>query len=520
MNRQTNTNAYSQKIILANIITMQENTPIAEAVLVNGQTIFAVGTLTELQTIAPKAEILNHKTRWLTPGLTDAHIHLVALGFALQQIQLETTNSETEAALKIAAQAKELPQGTWIVGGGFDQNRWGDTYPSKESLDALIPHHPVVMSSRSGHSIWVNSLALKLANISTSSQDPTGGAILRNENGEPSGTLLEEPAIALIENIVPAPSFEMVLNAARIASLHMRKLGFTAVHTMALEPRSYLEAMQTLANNNEMPLRIYACVPHAQLEQIEALGLHGHNGGRVSISGIKFFTDGAIGAHTAWMFEPYNNSEQTGIMIDSPETILQRGTRALELGFDVVAHAIGDQANHEVLNVFEKLAPIAKTKGLRLRLEHAQHLQPNDIGRIAKLGVVASMQSVHIPGDANTIEKLLGKTRAETSFALRSILHAGAVLALGSDAPVATPDPVKGLEAAVLRQDDFGKPWQSDEAISASEALEAYTLGAAKAAGWQHWYGKIAPGYVADFTLWETNPLDGNFKPLKALSFD
>jgi predicted amidohydrolase YtcJ len=242
-------------------------------------------------------------------------------------------------------------------------------------------------------------------------------------------------------------------------------------------------------------------------------------GNRVRLGGMKFFADGALGSRTALMLEPYRGFPgETGVAVDPPELVLERGQEALALGFSPVVHAIGDRANREVLSVLEALGPLAAERGMRLRLEHAQHLHPDDVARFGRQGVVASVQPVHIEGDASAAERLLGPERAAWSYAFRSLVEGGTTLALGSDAPVATPDPVAGFAAAVERRAEDGTPWHPEQALRPLEALAGYTRGAAAAAGWEGWYGRIAPGCAAEFTLWDGDPAAGLARPLAALA--
>lgn len=512
-------------IVLAEIITLDPDQARAEAVLCVDNLVRALGRAEELRALEPKAEVVDRRGCVLTPGLTDAHIHLVGYGFSLSNVQLEGTRSVAEAVGRVRDRITRTPSGTWILGAGFDRSLWGlEGYPKAAWLDEIAPDHPVVMRSRDGHSLWVNTKVLAIAGIHAGTPDPDGGLIVRDERGNPSGTVLEN-AMNLVRRAMPSPPFESVVDAARAGAQDLASRGFTAVHTMALEPPEYLRAVMELEARGELPLRVWACVPHAQLESIAAIGLRGDTGLRaardgasVRISGIKFFTDGALGSRTAWMLEAYNGfPNDTGVMVDSPQTILERGRWALELGFSPVVHAIGDRANREVLNVFEELKPLADARGIRLRLEHAQHLNPNDIPRFGQLGIVASVQPIHVPGDVLNIEGLLGAERAASTYAFRSLLETGASLALGSDAAVATPDPIQGIRAAVERLDLNGQPWHLEQALTRQETLEGYTKGAALAAGWEGWYGRIAPGFAADFTVWDGDPTLETANSIEAL---
>jgi predicted amidohydrolase YtcJ len=505
-------------IVVSEIITLEPGQARAEAVLSVDNVIRAVGTLEELQALEPRARIVDRRGRTLTPGLTDAHIHLVGYGFSLSNVQLEGTRSVAEAVQRVRDRVGRTPSGAWVLGSGFDRSLWGlEGYPLAAWLDEIAPDHPVVMRSRDGHSMWVNTKVLETAGIHAGTPDPDGGVIVRDEGGNPTGTLLEN-AMNLVRRAMPSPPFEMVVDAARAGTHDLVSRGFTAVHTMALEPPEYLRAVLELEARGELPLRVWACVPHAQLENIAATGLRGNLGERVKIAGIKFFADGALGSRTAWMLEDYiGHPGDRGVMVDSPQTILERGRWALELGFCPVVHAIGDRANHEVLNVLEQLKPLADARGIRLRLEHAQHLHPDDIARFGKLGIVASVQPIHAPGDVVNVERLLGPERAANTYAFRALLETGATLALGSDAAVATPEPILGFQAAVERQDLNGTPWRTEQALTRLETLAGYTTGAAMAAGWEGWYGRIAPGCAADFTVWDGDPTLETARPVEAL---
>jgi predicted amidohydrolase YtcJ len=502
-------------IVLADAITLSSTQPQAQAVLCVNGWVQAVGSRDEMLAISPRAEVLDFRGHFLTPGLTDAHIHLVSYGFALEHLDVSESKTWREATRLIGDRAATLEPGAWLIGAGFSRSTWNlEGYPLAAWLDQVAPNNPVLISSRDYHTVWVNSLALELAGIHAATPDPDGGVIVRDERGEPSGTLLET-AMALVRRAIPAATMTGSIRAAQAAASDMEARGFTAVHTMAYEPPESLRATLELEARNELRLRIWASLPHADLEHLQAVGLHGGTGNRVRLSGIKFFADGALGARTAQMLEDYLGfPDERGVGVDSGETILERGRLALELGFAPIAHAIGDAANRTVLDAFEKLAPLAKSRGVRLRLEHAQHLHPEDIARYGRLGVVPGMQAVHIPGDTRNIDTLLGAARANHSYAFRSLIKSGATIALGSDAPIATPDIDLGFSAAVDRLDSAGHPWHPEQALSRLETLKGYTCNAAFAAGWEGWYGRIAPGYAAEFTVWDGNP---TLEPAKAL---
>jgi predicted amidohydrolase YtcJ len=506
------------QIILADAITLSSPQPQAQAVLCDNGWVLALGSREAMLAIAPRAEILDFRGHFLTPGLTDAHIHLVNYGFSLERLDVSETRSWQEATRLIQDRAAQLEPGVWLQGGGFLRSNWGlEGHPFAEWLDQVAPNNPVLISSRDGHAIWVNSLALELAGIHAGTPDPDGGVIIRDDHGTPTGTLLET-ATSLVRLAMPVPEFNDFLRAAKAASSSMESLGFTGVHTMAAESPECMRAILELEARNEMPLRVWASLPHVDLEHVQEIGLRGGTGNRVRLSGIKFFADGALGSRTANMLEDYEGFPgERGVQVDSGETIMERGRIALELGFSPVAHAIGDGANRTVLDAFEQLVPLANARGLRLRLEHAQHLHPDDIARFGRLGVVAGMQAIHLPEDTRNIDTTLGSNRASSSFAFRSLIETGAMVALGSDAPIATPDPNLGFAAAIDRQDQNGKPWHPEQALSRLETLQGYTRNAAFAAGWENWYGQIATGFAAEFTLWDGNPTLKAAKPLRTI---
>ena len=482
-------------LILAQVTTLDPACPEAQAVLVGGGRVLAVGNRADLSALAPRAEVLDHRDLLLTPGLCDAHTHLVMYGASLSQLDVQGVRSVDEVRSRLRERVARTPAGEWIVGGGFLLSEMGlSGYPTAADLDAVSPEHPVLLHSRDHHMLWVNSRALALAGIHDQTPDPEGGHIVR-----PLGCL-QETAQALVADLVPAPGEAEWLAHARAGAQDLAARGFVATHTMAFEPAAAPRALQTLAAWGELPLRVWACLPHDRLAQAHDLGLARGAGGLFQWGGVKFFADGALGSRTAWLHAPgFADGSGTGIALDPPELMLERGREALRLGLTPVTHAIGDRANTEVLNVYEQLRPEADARGIRLRVEHAQHLRPQDLPRFR--GLVASVQPIHLQGDAAMIRGLLPQGEV-TSFAFRSLKEAGATLAFGSDAPVAPPSVQATFAAAVTRQGDDGLPLAPHEALTPGEVLWAYTRGPALAAGWDD-EGWIRPGARAAFTLWD-----------------
>ncbi|MBB6098699.1 hypothetical protein HNR42_002134 [Deinobacterium chartae] len=488
-------------ILLADILTQDPSRPRAEGVLIAAGRVIALGSREELLAIAPRAEVSDLRGSLLTPGLTDAHLHLVGYGFALGRAHLEGSRSVAELGARLRAFAAEQPEG-WLLGNGYLLSELGlSDYPTAAELDAIVSDRPVLLWSRDLHSAWANSRALELAGLSAATPDPEGGRIVRDASGNPSGVLLEL-ATRLVARAIPEPTEQDILEAARRAVAQMRAYGYTAVHTMASEPPRFLRALHALEAAGELPLRVWACLPHTSLEAARTAGLQAGTGDRVRVGGIKFFADGALGSRTAWLHAPgFADGSGTGIPLDPPELIEARGREALELGLIPTVHAIGDRANTEVLDVFERLKPLADARGVRLRLEHAQHLREADLPRFAQLGVTVSPQPVHLIQDAASVRTLLPHLEAGT-YAFRRLLDSGALLAFGSDAPVADPDPLLSFRSAVERLDDEGQVFGPSERITLEETLFAHTRGPALAVGWQD-YGVVRPGARADFTRWD-----------------
>ena len=484
------------QLILADILTQDPARPKAEAVLCSSGRILGVGNRADMESLARAFEVttLDYRGYTLTPALIDAHIHLVSYGFSLARLRLEDCKNVFELQLALRERITCVPN-EWIVGEGWSLSSLGlSDYPHKSWLNEICLEQPVVLHSRDLHSVWVNSKAIQLAGIGPNTPDPEGGKICRDSSGKPTGTFLEA-AQDLILRAMPKPTERDYLEAGRRAALRMREYGYGAVHTLAFEPPEALSALTMLEGRGELGLKVWAALPYQQLEAARSLGLRGGFGGNVTLGGIKFFADGTLGSRTAWMRQAYPGGSN-GLALDKPSLILEKGRQALELGFAPCVHAIGDRACGEVLEVFAQLAGLAREKGIKLRLEHGQHLHPEDVARAAQMGVVVSMQPLHLPGDIEAIEKLMPQI-APNSYAVRSLLDAGALVCFGSDAPVAAPDPQASFQAATARGN-----FQMQEAITPLEWLHAHTRAAAMAVGWRD-YGWVREDAVADFTLWD-----------------
>ncbi len=496
------------------ILTMNPQQPEAEAVLVRGEKLAFVGALRDARAqAAPNVTEIALGKRTLLPGFHDAHLHLTQHGVELTGVNLHDTHSLEDALDAVADAARATPPGEWLRGAGFLLSRYRTNTLSKDDLDRVAPKHPVFLKSKDHHSVWVNSLALAKANVHANTPEPAHGVIVKDAQGEPSGLLLER-ADALITAVMPELSDAELSDAAQAAARDLARLGITSVHHMAADPSpSYFRALANAASRQDFPLRVWACIAQENLEHARALGLASDQGGdRFCVGGAKFFADGALGSLTAWMLEPYHNNTTRGMPVHGPEVLRERIPLAIEAGFTPVVHAIGDAANRAVLDALEATYDQWHTASLRPRIEHAQHLHPDDVVRFAELGVIASIQPCHLVFDAASIAALL-PDRLHHASPNRTLLEHGTVLAFGSDTPVATPDIVNvGLPAACTRYARDGAAGLvigENQTLDVTDALYAYTAGAAYAAGWEHHVGSLETGKAADMVLLSHDPRNG-----------
>ena len=484
--------------------------PVAEAVAWRAGRVSYVGDRAGARAhVGPTTRVLEAPGACALPGFHDAHVHLTQHGLELAQVRLDDAGSLDEGLQRVAEAAGARPPGSWILGAGFALQRWGVAALRREDLDRAAPHHPVLMRSQDHHSAWVNTAALAFAGVDAATPDPEHGTVVRDADGAPSGLLLER-ALHLVWDRLPRPGAEALAAALDAAAADLAARGITTVHHMAYEPASYWRALAgkaSRADGGAYPLRVWAAIPHADLERAAAIGLAGGQGGDFFVvGGAKFFADGALGSRTAWTLEPYPDGG-TGVAVDGPDVLRERFALAADAGFAPVTHAIGDAANRAVLDALEATAPRWRAAGLRPRIEHVQHLHRDDVARLARLGVVASMQPIHLTFDAPSVRALFGD-RIDRAYRTRDLLDAGTVLAFGSDTPVASPDPLAGLRAAVRREGVDGVPLGPDQALTTQEALHAYTAGAAFAIGREARSGVLRVGADADVVLLDHDPVD------------
>jgi predicted amidohydrolase YtcJ len=452
--------------------------------------------------------------RRVVPGLTDSHIHFKWFAESLRAVDAETGTLE-EAVARVRARAEKAEAGRWITGTGWNHNVWGTgSLPDFRPLDRAAPRNPVALHAKSGHAVWVNSLALQRAGIRLDTPDPEGGKIVHGKDGLPSGILLEN-AMRLVHAVIPKPSGAELAAMMQDAQAAAHRMGLTGIHDF--DSSLAFEAFQELEARGGLQLRVVKGIPHENLSAAISLGLRsGFGGGLLTLGALKMFADGALGPQTASMLAPYEGTWSTGIPTLSEEQIHEDVARANAAGIACAVHAIGDAACHVVLNACQKVreeADRAVTGGdrgaagaarLRNRIEHIQLLHPGDIGRLARWGIVASMQPLHATSDMLIAERHWG-ARCAGAYAWKSLLGAGTALAFGSDCPVEVADPLVGIHAAVTRRRADGSPgpegWRPEQRLTVEQALHAYTRGAAFAAGREGELGSIAPGKLADFTV-------------------
>jgi predicted amidohydrolase YtcJ len=466
---------------------------------------FEDGRIVEVPAAGPRqgAEVLDLGGRTVLPGFTDSHIHFAGFSLSLDRIDLGGVRHLEEALRRVGERAGR--PGEWILGRGFVIGGFeGIRFPTRDDLDRAAPDNPVAISSFDGHALWVNSRALEAAGIGPDTPDPPGGEIERDAGGVPTGILKENAADALSERI-PKPDAEALSRIMEKGQARLHALGLTAIHN--IEKDLAFRALQDLKARGKLRLRVCHFLQAAELDAARDEGRKGgHGDAWLRLLGVKAYADGALNVQTAWMLEPYGPERTRGIRVNPPETLAGIRDRGLELGMPLIVHAIGDAAVRMTVDVLAE-APAAGAAASH-RIEHAQHVDPRDIPRMAAGGLSASVQPVHLCYDLDPIERHLGD-RGRWAYPLASLRKAGVPLLFGSDAPIAPPNPFWGLHAAVNRQRLDGTPgegWVPSERMELGDALSSAIHSPAVYAGEGDRRGAIAAGRVADFVVVDRAP--------------
>lgn len=505
----------SADLILVNgrIWTVNPAQPEVEAVACLGGRIVALGRSDDIRKLAgPGTRIVDLGGRRVVPGFNDAHVHFHDGGRGLSSVQLRDARTPEEFRRRIAEFASRIPKGRWITEGNWDHENWSPPrLPTRELIDAVTPDNPVFINRLDGHMALANSLALKLAGVTRETPDPPGGTIVRDERGEPTG-VLKDAAMNAVYRVIPPPAEDEIAEALRAAMKYAAENGVTSVQDMSASPE-ILRVYQRLLASGELTVRVSGHQPLRDWERLSRAGIRaGFGGEKLKIGALKGFADGSLGSTTALFFAPYLDEPNTS-GLPSDEMIPESGMLANIVGADraglqVAIHAIGDKANKQVLDLFAEAArPNDRQNGARdrrFRIEHAQHLRAEEIRRFGAERVIASVQPYHAIDDGRWAENRIGPERAKGTYAFRSLLDAGAVLAFGSDWFVAPMEPLMGIYGAVTRRTLDGKRpggWVPEQKITVAEAIRAYTWGSAFASFDERIKGTIEVGKLADMAV-------------------
>jgi predicted amidohydrolase YtcJ len=473
--------------------------PDAEALWWQAGRIRLVGSAIEVERAAPRwVPRYDLPGTLVTPGLVDGHTHLAMWALNRGRVELAGLPTSEEVLARVAA---ARPRHGWVIGQGWDSNRWS-TPPHRRALD-VVQQAPVYLDSLDVHAAWLNSAALAVAGITRDIADPFGGRIVRDDDGEPTGLLLER-AVELVQPHLPRADERAVDAALLEAQAEAHRLGITGIHDV--EGMETLAAFQRLAAAGQLLMRVLFHPPVAALPQLMSDGLRSGqaSSGWVTIGGVKMFLDGSLGSRTAWMLQPYEGTQDRGMPITNEEDARMAMSVAAQAGLATTVHAIGDAAVRRALDLTGDLPRLS----IPHRIEHFQCIHPSDLKRAALQGIVVSMQPAHLLTDIPLVERHWGE-RGRGAYAFRSLLQSGARLVFGSDVPVASLDPREGIYAALERKGCDGVPangWRPEERLELADAIRAYTVTPAQAAGAGQRQGRLAPGYDADLVAWAVDP--------------
>jgi hypothetical protein len=503
------------------IVTMDKDRPQAEALAARGGRIVALGTSKEIKNyIGDKTEVIDLQGKLAVPGLIDSHLHFMGIGEAKQSLDLTKARSWEEIVSLVGKAAKKAQPGQWIIGHGWHQDKWDKApepniagLPFHEGLSRVSPDNPVILEHASGHSTLANAKAMELARISAQTRNIPGGEIIKDAKGEPIGAFLETAQVLLSQAHAAALSRRTAEQVeadnrltAKLASEECLSKGLTSVHDAGASAAT-VGLYKRLADEGRLGVRLHVMLNEQNVrlrERIKDYFLVGYGDHHLTVRSIKRLIDGALGSHGAWLLEPYSDlPSSTGLNTHPPADLRETARIAVENGFQLCTHAIGDRANRETLDIYEEaFKSHPDKKDLRWRIEHAQHLTAADIPRFGKLGVMASMQGVHATSDGTWVPKRLGEKRSEEgAYVWRKLLASGALIANGTDAPVEDVDPIPCFYASVTRKMKNGQVFFGEQRMTREEALRSYTLNGAYASFEEGVKGSLTPGKLADVTV-------------------
>ena len=502
---QAQTFAADLVITNANIRTMDAKRTVARSVAVVGGKIIALGSDADTRPlIGPKTRVIDAKGKTIIPGFNDAHVHFMETGQQLSSVDLRDAQTPEEFVRRIKDFAAKLPKGRWILGGKWDHENWKpNNLPTAAMIDAATPDNPVFIDRLDGHMALANGLAMKLAGVNKDTKEVDGGLIVRDAGGNPTG-VFKDAAMSYINRVIPDSSWDEKLEFAEAATRHAASLGVTSVTDVSAG--TDVGVYQELMRQGKLKTRIYGCSTLADYKRWERTGVrYAFGDAMLRVGCLKGYADGSLGSTTAWLFEPYlDDPKSTGLAGEDIPRTAELVLGADKAGLQINIHAIGDKANATILDIFEKTAKANGPRDRRFRIEHAQHLRQQDIPRFGKLKVVASMQPFHIIDDGRWAWKRLDEKRLMGTYAFRTLLDTGAVLAFGSDSPVAPLNPLLGVYAAVTRRtldDKNPNGWIPEQKISVDETVRAFTWGSAYAEFQDAWKGTLEVGKLADFVI-------------------
>lgn len=499
------------------IVTVDDMLPEARAVAVRGGKIIAVGSEKEIKSfIGGATEVIDLKGALAIPGIIESHGHFAGLGASKMILDLTKARSWDEIVAMVGEAAKAVKPGEWILGRGWHQEKWDrapepniDGLPFHDALSKAAPANPVLLEHASGHSSLANGKAMELSALTAKTPDPKGGQIIRDAKGNPIGAFLEnaQDLIRYRESkLTPEEALAKERREIEFAAKECLKNGVTTFHDAGASFRT-IDLYKKMAEEGTLGVRLYVMVSE-DIRTLAAKGaayrMVGAADNHLTVRSVKRLMDGALGSHGAWLLEPYADlPSSSGLNTDPLPDVKETARFAVENGFQLCIHAIGDRANREVLDIYEEaFKSHPDKKDVRWRIEHAQHLSPVDIPRFGRLGVIASMQAVHCTSDGPWVVKRLGEKRAgEGAYVWRKLIASGAVICNGTDAPVESVDPIPGFYAAVTRKMKDGTTFFPDQKMNRQEALRACTLNGAFAAFEEGIKGSLTPGKLADITV-------------------